>query len=90
MSGQPHTVAALPLGEELLLPIEQEAGWTSELVWMFYRRQFLLLLGIKPWIIQSIAIHTGKKHIEQVVCLQLAAVILPHTVLAECKTRIFS
>lgn len=55
MSGQPHDLAALPLENKVLLPIEHEAGWAQELVRMFWRRKLLFLLGIEPWIMQPIA-----------------------------------
>jgi hypothetical protein len=33
VSGQLHAPAALPAGKEPLVPIGQEAGWTSEPFW---------------------------------------------------------
>jgi len=55
LSGQPHALATLPLADKAPLPIEHEAGWVQELVRMFWRRNFLFLLGIEPWIVQPIA-----------------------------------
>jgi hypothetical protein len=38
------------------LPIEQEAGWAPELVWMIWRVENILSLpGFKPQIIRSVA-----------------------------------
>jgi len=37
VSGQLHTLAALPLGKNPV-PIEWEARWVPELVWTFSRR----------------------------------------------------
>ena len=35
VSGQPYTPATLPSGIDPQIPIELEAGWAPELVWMF-------------------------------------------------------
>jgi hypothetical protein len=46
MSVQHHDLTTL-----LPVPIEQEAGWATELIWMQWQRekiQSLLLLGIEP------------------------------------------
>jgi hypothetical protein len=42
-SGQLHTPAALPPGEEPPVPIGWEAGWTSGPVWTWRRKKFLTL-----------------------------------------------
>jgi len=48
-SDQLHELAALPLGNEPLVPISQEAGCAPEPVWMQRKREkFLPLLEIKP------------------------------------------
>jgi hypothetical protein len=49
VSGQLHTPASLPLRKELLIPIGEEAGWTTEPVWTLWRiEKSLALLGIEP------------------------------------------
>jgi len=37
-------VAAVPLRKELTVPIEQEAGWAVELVWMLWKIENVLAL----------------------------------------------
>jgi hypothetical protein len=39
VGGQFHSLAALPPGEEPLVPTEKEAGWTQELVWTQWWRE---------------------------------------------------
>jgi hypothetical protein len=39
VSGQLHTLAALPLGKELIVPIGQEAMLAPEPVWMWWREE---------------------------------------------------
>jgi hypothetical protein len=39
VSGQLHSQAALPPGEEPPVPIGQEAGWAPEPVWTMWRRE---------------------------------------------------
>jgi hypothetical protein len=56
LDGYLDTLAALPSGDEALLPFEHEAGWVPEPVWMFWRGMILLLMGIRPWIMQPIAL----------------------------------
>jgi hypothetical protein len=41
-TGQLHFPAALPGAKGPTVPIEQEAGWTPELIWTFLRREHLL------------------------------------------------
>jgi hypothetical protein len=38
-----YMLADLFFGEEYLLPIKQEAAWTQELAWTFWRIRILLL-----------------------------------------------
>jgi len=39
VSSQLHALAPLPLGEEPLAPIGQDAGWASEPVWTRWWRE---------------------------------------------------
>jgi hypothetical protein len=39
LSGQFHGLAALTLGKEPQVSVEQELGWAPELVWMIWRRK---------------------------------------------------
>jgi len=51
VSNQLHTLTALLLGKESLVPIGQEAGWAPEEVWTQWQREkFSALLGIEPWL----------------------------------------
>jgi len=43
-SGQLHTLATLPPGKELLVPIGEEAGWASEPVWTHTFKYCILIL----------------------------------------------
>jgi hypothetical protein len=43
VSGQLQAPAALPPGEKLPVPIEQEAGWVPESVWTLWSREKYLL-----------------------------------------------
>jgi hypothetical protein len=55
VSGKLHALAALPT-VRTPLPIEQQAQYAPEPVWMFWRREDLLPLQVsKPQIIQHIA-----------------------------------
>jgi hypothetical protein len=38
MSGQLHTLDALPAGKQPLVPIAQVGGWAPELVWVLRKR----------------------------------------------------
>jgi len=38
VSGQPHAPAALPPGNEVPAPNDQEAAWASKQVWTFRRK----------------------------------------------------
>jgi len=42
VSGQLHTPAALPQGNEPLVPIAYEAGWAPKLVWKWWWREKFL------------------------------------------------
>jgi hypothetical protein len=44
VSGQLHAAAALLPWKEPLIPIAYEAGWTPEPIWMFWRRENVLVL----------------------------------------------
>jgi hypothetical protein len=55
VNGQPHVLASLSLGKQLVLHIAQEAGWAPELVWMLWNRgESLALLGSEPLIVQPV------------------------------------
>lgn len=41
-SGQLHVLAALPPGKESLVPIQQEAGWAPEPVWILWSTEKFL------------------------------------------------
>jgi len=48
VSGQFHAATTLPLQKEPSVPIEQEAGWVLEPVWVRQRRDDVIpLLGTK-------------------------------------------
>jgi hypothetical protein len=56
VSGQLHTPAALPQGNEPLVPIAYEAGWAPERVWTRrWREKLLAPPGLEPPIIQPVA-----------------------------------
>jgi hypothetical protein len=38
VGGELHKLAALSLGKEQPIPIEQETGWAPQLIWAFWRR----------------------------------------------------
>jgi hypothetical protein len=40
VSGQLHAAAALPAGKEPIVPIFYEVRWTSEHVWITWRREY--------------------------------------------------
>ena len=42
MSGQYHSLIALPLGKKTPVPTEQEFGWAPELVWTLWTREKFL------------------------------------------------
>jgi len=47
-SGQHHTLAILPMGEELPLPIVWEADWAPEPFWTILKREkYLVSAGIQ-------------------------------------------
>jgi hypothetical protein len=55
VSVQFHYPAALFPEKEPTVPIEWEAGFSLELVWLFRRREKSLVpAGIKPWIVRPI------------------------------------
>jgi hypothetical protein len=39
VSGQLHSLATQPVGEETLLPNEKEVGWPIEQIWTFWRKR---------------------------------------------------
>jgi hypothetical protein len=39
VSGRFTLLLLLPLGEDLTIPIEWEAGWVPESLWMLWRRE---------------------------------------------------
>jgi hypothetical protein len=47
-SGQLHTLPALTLVAECLVCIWQEADWTSQPFWMWWKRDVLSVLGVEP------------------------------------------
>jgi hypothetical protein len=68
VNGQLHAPAALPSGNEPLIPIGQEAGWAPESVWTQWGRE--KFPGFKPLIIQPIAQHYTTE-LSQLLVLQM-------------------
>jgi hypothetical protein len=53
VSGQLHTLAALPQGVSFQYPLDKKLSGSPEPVWMWWQRKkkfpSLTMLGIEPW-----------------------------------------